>query len=1132
MTNYLLFITIVVCFVFFTTSTSQAQSLSSSEIASVEWLIKQYGSDVAVNEAAICAAFTCNIINGNRHITSMSLSASSPVTTTLGPPDSSTTLDFPELKILSLYGSAGGFIGDVNQNTILKMRNMHQLTSLSISYDNSLTTVPVGFPSTFDLPLLEYILFAQSPITTIPGFFNQSNLQTINLQRIPYLDDLQIDNTISLPDLANLVLETNIPSAVKTIDLIKSSFPKLLFFMFTFSNTILNINLDMIPGSVVRCKSGSNATYNLNVINTQNIIELLVGGAQSTVVPSPTTWPNLKTWEVQDSPLTNTYPFSVFPQQVKTFSMTMSKITSIPTTPLSLNLTKLSFSQSTITGDIQWQYFNTQPNGFEIDLSFNTGITGVVPDSMCPYKLRITQTAISSLPSCYFCYYLSNSNMITSTIPVPQDYNCTISFESYDLVFLFGYAYVNGTNIGIRDSGYQSYPPPKGYINIELDSQYPLYTYNMSSIEVGMDITSISLLTLPQGIVTFRLRHVALQMSIPHHIVANGSAPVLAVVDTNFLYINLTNPPDGLITFSVSNSYFTAPPMTYDYQQGFPIINTFMIYSGGDMSQVGTEYLLTGTFEPGLPSESKIYFNGDSTICNMTNVSSNTVRCLQTKYIQGGSTTITFSNNGFLSRSTFQTALTTPYMTCMESACQAHGTCEINGGCVCKTGYYGVNCTMGYPKLSSGSYVDDTLEKKRIISLFGDFSVTPTNVAISINGTWTCTPVLTQQLTINCSIGLIPTTIGLVSVGISVNGSSAFAKDFILFRHIPSIPSSSSSSEQSSDSSNSDSTEVPINQCPNNCFGHGECINSKCKCFEGYNVQDNCLTKIINNNTITPNTTAPTTSFDIDGVDFQFEIVAIQEIDGENNIVQELLTDKWNATIYNDTQTTTVNYQLNATKKTLSMVSATISFSSQPRDIPFGLETLHINANSIKVSVNISDWQYQSFLTTLRVIFKTTLSKDQSFEFDCQQQQIDSLQFDQLSSSIQYLRVVKDNIQFTGRFIDYVLSDGRPSFSKTYLINQTQSTDDEDQITILIGISTPQCQSCILDPDFTPLLIDKSEDSGCEKKSNAWRIAVGVSVGGAALIAAASAVFIHRYNVAKKARAVKSLQRKLHDFSG
>ncbi|EGG22321.1 hypothetical protein DFA_04439 [Cavenderia fasciculata] len=263
-------------------------------------------------------------------------------------------------------------------------------------------------------------------------------------------------------------------------------------------------------------------------------------------------------------------------------------------------------------------------------------------------------------------------------------------------------------------------------------------------------------------------------------------------------------------------------------------------------------------------------------------------------------------------------------------------------------------------------------------------------------------------------------------------------------------------------------------------------------------------------------------------------MIAIQEIDSDDNIVNELLTNNWNSTltVNNQTQTTTVNYQLNNSDTTAAQVIATISFSQQPRDIHFGNQVIHIDSNSIKLSVNISDWTFSTFLTTLRVIFKTTINNDQSIEFDCQDVNIDTLTYDQLSNNIQYLRVVKDNIQFTGRFIDYVLSDGRPTFSKTSIINKTaESSSSSDQSTVLIGISMPQCQSCALDPDFTPLLIDKSAESGCDSKSNTWRIIVGVVVGvfGAVAIAVASVILIKKKRVTKRYN--KNMQQKLSNMS-
>ncbi|EGG15885.1 hypothetical protein DFA_09554 [Cavenderia fasciculata] len=112
-------------------------------------------------------------------------------------------------------------------------------------------------------------------------------------------------------------------------------------------------------------------------------------------------------------------------------------------------------------------------------------------------------------------------------------------------------------------------------------------------------------------------------------------------------------------------------------------------------------------------------------------------------------------------------------------------------------------------------------------------------------------------------------------------------------------------------------------------------------------------------------------------------------------------------------------------------------------------------------------------------------------------------------------------------FIDYVLSDGRPTFSRTSIVNKTASSSNDQQSTLLIGISMPQSSESIIDPDFTPLLIDKSSDSGCDSKSNTWRIVVGVVVGvfGVVAIAVASIILVQKKRVAKRYNA--DMQHKL-----
>ncbi|EGG24998.1 hypothetical protein DFA_03244 [Cavenderia fasciculata] len=432
-----------------------------------------------------------------------------------------------------------------------------------------------------------------------------------------------------------------------------------------------------------------------------------------------------------------------------------------------------------------------------------------------------------------------------------------------------------------------------------------------------------------------------------------------------------------------------------------------------------------------------------------------------------------------------------------------------------------------YPRLFSGQ-IDSN--NQRLIYLFGDFRQNHSLANITINDKIPCTIIASTIGSINCTLSE-NASYGPANVSITVDGYLYLANDFLYFTAPPNNNGSTTGGATTGGGS------TPQSQCQestSNCFGHGSCdTNGHCQCDNGYNPIDNCLTKFTNTTPVT-NTTTPTSSFEIDGTRFDFELVAIQEIDTDENVVGELLTNSWNATINSDNSTTLVTYQLVNISDPLyiaTMVQAMISFSTQPRDIQFGDQLLHSNPNSIKLALNITNWQYSNLISTLRVVFRIDVNMNQTIEFDCKQQSISTFSYDQLSSTIQYLRVIKDNVQYNGRFIDYVLSNGRPTFSKTTLINQTAIQSSSSIMSTLIGVSLPQCQECLLDPDFTPLLIDNTASDCGSTNSKTWKIIVGVVVGGFAAISIAvgTVMLIKKKNQSSKQN--KKMMNKLKNMS-
>ncbi|EGG17436.1 hypothetical protein DFA_08431 [Cavenderia fasciculata] len=1117
----------------------RCQVLPPNELNSAIWIIQNYGSSIAQNEGAICNSngqFVCTDISGVNHITEVALLVQA--YQNVGPPDANLLVfDFPEIKQFTISLPSSLQVGGA-LNILERTKNFPKLGSFVMRYDNALTIIPNDFPT--NMPMMTLLILEYCAFTDIPVFFNNTAAIQVSI-RSNTLKTVNFGQSLYLPRLGSIEIDL-CHDTPQTWDFGASSFPALYFLTVT-NKVALPLTIFMQKAIQILIGSTTHGSFHFGISNPSEIKSIGIDGISSTLNPPLSSYPKLEYLTMSNGGYTS-FPFSQFPESLIGLTMTSNNFTSYPPIPASYKMIIIDLTENTIYGDIPWQLFNNVSN-MRLVLDKNPLVTGSVPSSFCSNKLFISGTAISGIPG-------KNNQVIKTDIPLQPGFECQISFESTDLISIFGRTEIKGTNIGY--GSYNLFPKisnselyyvepiqygPRRNITIQLDESYPEYTFDFTILEVGFEIQSVTYTQVPIGILTITITFSYSSADVPHSLSINGTAVLRNVlIQGNTLVYNLTNPvvSESYVLF-ISNQYYniTRPPMAFI--QNYPLVQGWI---SREYSKIGASYSFSGQYGTNL-IDPIVYFNGNSSICNVTSVSETVVICTQVGYVASGLTNITVSVDGF-------TSAPEPFIFYnMETVCQVttancsgHGVCSPDGICLCNIGFYSDDCSKQYPLLTSGSYNQND---RKLITLYGDFG--PSNqstVTVVINETLPCTVTFFSQESLNCSLQNNPSP-GLVSVFVQVNSSSVTAKNFIYFRAQSNGGGSSSSTGSSSTTTTSSSTttttsttstsggDPPILECPFKCFGHGDCVNGQCQCYQGYVVDDYCLTKIINN-TIEPNTTAPTTYFNIDGLKFLFEVVAVQEIDFDNNIVKEVFTNNWISSVAKDnvTETTTVHYQLNSTAMDpTTNVFATISFSNQSRNIPFGDQTLSIKPNSIKLSVEVHQWQYESILTTLRVIFKTTINNDQFIEYDCDKQSVDSLTLDQLSSSIQYLRVIKDNIQFTGRFVDYVLSDGRQAFSKTSLINQTELNQDESAI--LIGVSTPQCQSCILDPDFSPLLIDKSEDSGCEKKSNAWRIAVGVSVGGVALIAATIIVIKFTRDKARNAKYLKTMQDKLKRLS-
>ncbi|EGG18325.1 notch-like protein [Cavenderia fasciculata] len=557
----------------------------------------------------------------------------------------------------------------------------------------------------------------------------------------------------------------------------------------------------------------------------------------------------------------------------------------------------------------------------------------------------------------------------------------------------------------------------------------------------------------------------------------------------------------------------------------FTVIEAGITLSGSNAFTVNTQGILLNigatVFNRYMPHNFKL-LGHPNTVCTFVNITTDgNAHCQIKGIIPNGPLTVNISNPYYNANALLSINLVPRDICTFEtSQCAGNGNCDDGGLCVCNKPTFYNNCSKPYPVASSGSVEGSN---QTLISLFGDFGIFgQQNPSVLINGTMSCTVTSKSQSWINCTLASTPTTFGYAYVNVTVD-SLPFNSPAKVLYFVPPPPPATNLLQKCIDDTR-------------NCYGHGQCQdNGKCICQLNYNPDDFCYTQFANAS-IDVNTTSPTTSFDVNGVDFSFEIIAIQEIDMEGGILKELLTESWNANITSNTTLTTAIYALNITdtdKETMLLgntdISAVISFSSQARVIRFGNQDLNIGANSIKLSVNITNWQYSSNLATLRVVFQTIVNEEQLIQVDCQDKEVESFTNNEISSSLQYLRVVKDNVQFNGRFIDYVLSDGHQAISTTYLINQTSL--GQGQSLAVLGITMPLCAECILDPDFTPLLIDKGDDQCDQTDSKTWRIIVGAVVGGVGLVSLSVGAVIVIKKKRNSDRSSKEMKRKLDRFA-
>eukprot|EP01133_Synstelium_polycarpum_P014970 gene14970-17700_t len=276
---------------------------------------------------------------------------------------------------------------------------------------------------------------------------------------------------------------------------------------------------------------------------------------------------------------------------------------------------------------------------------------------------------------------------------------------------------------------------------------------------------------------------------------------------------------------------------------------------------------------------------------------------------------------------------------------------------------------------------------------------------------------------------------------------------------------------------------------------------------------------------VVPNNTNPTAQFEADGFVFEFSLYSVRELGPDNQLVKEVVTDYWNYANFTIGDLTSLNYTFNNTADPYApeTVTSSIQYSTSARTLDFAGITMHLSPNTLKVSVSVVNWQYSSSLNTLQVVFTTKLG---DYPTDCNGNEIVPIQSNELDDSIEYLKVIRNGLAFYGKFLDRSLSDGRPTYTRNRLLNITQ-----DKMAF-IGISMPQCKSCLLDPNFNVLIDNGDSKDKCSKlKLSTWKIIV-IAVGGfVALVAVIVGLVLWKKNRKVKTEYKNRMSQKLEELN-
>ncbi|EFA79595.1 hypothetical protein PPL_07454 [Heterostelium album PN500] len=322
--------------------------------------------------------------------------------------------------------------------------------------------------------------------------------------------------------------------------------------------------------------------------------------------------------------------------------------------------------------------------------------------------------------------------------------------------------------------------------------------------------------------------------------------------------------------------------------------------------------------------------------------------------------------------------------------------------------------------------------------------------------------------------------------------------------------------------------------CPGNpiCNNKGKCNlqTLECECIPKW-YGPSCASEIIIIPTPTPQpqpTSETTYVYDSKNITSVVEVIAVRELDDIYNVVNEYQISNWTLTIADPKLITIPTYyyqtQLGNTSTTLNV---TIEFFSNQTERQFGGQNISISPSSIKFSISIGRYQFQSKTNYLQVVMGATI---QGSDGSCSSKSIGSGN----DNNVRWIKMNIDKTSLYGRFITYGIIDGNVELIQNMLI-EDEETDSSQTRTTKVGITIPNFDdSVLLDPDFSNLIDvnnDSNENEICKSKKKLSDGAIaGIVVGGVVAVAIVIGLILYLKARSKYIKESKRMSSKLKNM--